>query len=94
MNRVCSCGSENFFMEKKGTQTGMYCSVCGKWQKWMTKSEIRTLQQENSKKNSDKDIVKKLHACVKESTTQVPVTTYINVIDAEKFEKAINKLFK
>ena len=41
MNVICKCGSKEFFTEKHGNQTGLYCSACGKWQKWLKKDEIR-----------------------------------------------------
>lgn len=41
MNMVCKCGGKEFFTEKHGNQTGLYCSACGKWQKWLKKDEIR-----------------------------------------------------
>ena len=43
MNMVCKCGGKEFFTEKHGNQTGLYCSACGKWQKWLKKDEIRLL---------------------------------------------------
>ena len=41
MNMVCKCGGKEFFTEGHGNQTGLYCSACGKWQKWLKKDEIR-----------------------------------------------------
>lgn len=41
MDMVCKCGSKEFFTEKHGNQTGLYCSDCGKWQKWLAKDEVR-----------------------------------------------------
>ncbi len=41
MDMVCNCGGKEFFTEKHGNQTGLYCSACGKWQKWLKKDEIR-----------------------------------------------------
>ena len=38
---ICKCGSNEFFTEEHGNQTGLYCSACGKWQKWLKKDEIR-----------------------------------------------------
>ena len=35
MNMVCKCGGKEFFTEEHGNQTGLYCSACGKWQKWL-----------------------------------------------------------
>ena len=43
MDFKCKCGSESFFIQSKGSQIGLYCSVCGKWQKWLTKDEVRQL---------------------------------------------------
>lgn len=41
MDMVCKCGGKEFFTEKHGNQTGLYCSACGKWQKWLKKDEMR-----------------------------------------------------
>lgn len=41
MDMVCKCGGKEFFTEKHGNKTGLYCSACGKWQKWLKKDEIR-----------------------------------------------------
>lgn len=38
---ICKCGGNEFFTEEHGNQTGIYCSACGKWQKWLGKDEIR-----------------------------------------------------
>ena len=46
---VCKCGSTSFFTEKKGTATGLYCSECGKWYKWLTKDEIRLSEHSKNK---------------------------------------------
>ena len=46
-----NCGSENVFLEKKGNQTGIYCSDCGRWIKWATKEEIRVI--EHNQNDSD-----------------------------------------
>lgn len=44
MNYQCKCGSMNMFTEKKGNNTGLYCSECGKFQKWMGKNELRAFE--------------------------------------------------
>ena len=33
------CRSVDVFMKPKGNQTGLYCGDCGKWIKWVSKSE-------------------------------------------------------
>lgn len=38
---ICKCGGNEFFTEEHGNHTGLYCSACGKWQKWLKKDEIR-----------------------------------------------------
>ena len=35
------CGSLDLFTEVKGTNTGLYCSDCGSWLKWVNKDELR-----------------------------------------------------
>jgi transcription elongation factor Elf1 len=34
------CNSKDLFIDVKGTQTGLYCGDCGRWQKWLPKQEI------------------------------------------------------
>lgn len=50
MAKQCKCGSLDFFMEKQGNNTGLYCSMCGKWQKWMNKDEIRVFEYNHKPK--------------------------------------------
>ena len=39
MKEKCDkCNSENLFVEIQGTRRGLYC---GKWQKWITKQELK-----------------------------------------------------
>lgn len=55
------CGSSNMFTEKVGSNVGLYCQSCGKWQKWLNKNENRAFEhkmreatkeeQENIQKN-------------------------------------------
>lgn len=56
MANQCKCGSLDFFIEKQGNNTGLYCSMCGKWQKWMNKDEIRLFEHNHKpkKKNETK----------------------------------------
>lgn len=48
----CKCGSEDFFVEKHGNNTGIYCKSCGKWQKWATKDEVRLYMHNEDEKIS------------------------------------------
>lgn len=41
------CGNSvasQFKMEVKGSQTGLYCTVCDRWQKWVGKDAVNTLK--------------------------------------------------
>lgn len=53
MANQCKCGSLDFFVEKQGNNTGMYCSMCGKWQKWMNKDEIRLFEYNHKSKKKN-----------------------------------------
>ena len=51
-NFICpKCDCEKTFIKKSGNHTGLYCSNCGKWIKWLTKDEIRVFnfQQETKR---------------------------------------------
>ena len=39
--RCKKCGGETFETREKGTQTGLYCSTCYTWQKWLNKAEVK-----------------------------------------------------
>ena len=39
MKYECKCGSVDFFTEPQGNNIGLYCSMCGKWKKWLGKDE-------------------------------------------------------
>lgn len=57
---VCEkCGSLELFIKEKGNQTGLYCSDCGKWIKWLPKNEIELAKRfiEDNKKVEVKEIV-------------------------------------
>lgn len=60
------CGSKLLHIEKKGTQSGLYCNNCGAWIKWLNKNEIRKFQY-NEKENNDieDDKIKQIYNYVK-----------------------------
>ena len=38
------CGSTDLYTETKGNNTGLYCSDCGAWQRWLGKDERRAFE--------------------------------------------------
>lgn len=54
MNYECKCGSMDMFTEKKGNNTGLYCSMCGKFQKWLGRDELRAFEHNNITKKPNK----------------------------------------
>ena len=50
-----NCKSKNLFVEIEGTRRGLYCGDCGKWQKWITKQELRVCELNNIKTKDIKD---------------------------------------
>ena len=48
------CGSVDLFTEVKGTNTGLYCSDCGAYQKWLSKDELRAFENAITKQ---KDVI-------------------------------------
>jgi len=68
---VCEkCGSLELFIKESGSQTGLYCSECGKWIKWLPKNEIELAKRfiENNKDIADKTNIdiKKIKELIKE----------------------------
>ena len=48
------CGSKELYIKEKGNQTGLYCSDCGAWIKWLSKNEKRVFMNKEIK--IDKEI--------------------------------------
>lgn len=57
------CGSLDLHTEVKGSNTGLYCSDCGAWIKWLGKDEIRAFEYAKLNK---KEIVQKINDSHKE----------------------------
>lgn len=45
------CGSLDLYAEVKGSNTGLYCSDCGTWIKWLGKDELRAFENAKIKEN-------------------------------------------
>lgn len=56
------CGSPNMFTEKVGSNVGLYCQSCGKWQKWLNKNENRAFEHKmrEATKEEQEDIQKNI----------------------------------
>lgn len=84
------CGSENFFIKQSGNQTGLYCSKCGKWQKWLTKDEIRLFNY----KQSD-DLLGRLMKRIEESTIKVSTVktphTYMKAVGTKELYRILEE---
>jgi len=55
----CVCGSEKFHTKRNtkinnGIQTGLYCSGCGRWIKWLGKEEVRLFEKYLEFKKTEK----------------------------------------
>lgn len=90
MERVCKCGGKNFFIKQSGNQTGLYCSECGKWQKWLTKDEIRLF---NHKKSDDlfNRLMKRIEeSAIKVSTVKTP-HTYMKAVGTKELYRILEE---
>lgn len=59
MNYECKCGSMDFFTAPKGNNIGLYCSMCGKWKKWLGKDEA-FLFEHNKEAKEQKRLTKRI----------------------------------
>ena len=90
MNYKCKCGCTDMFTEKKGNNTGLYCSECGKFQKWMGKNELRAFEHERKEKevpriNGDLKIITNINLGIVNNLNE-----FINFLNKEidkQFEK-------
>jgi hypothetical protein len=39
------CNNEEFYTKQRGTQTGLYCSSCHAWIKWISKKDLKTFNE-------------------------------------------------
>lgn len=90
MYKECKCGSTEFFVEKNGNQTGLYCSKCGRWFKWLTKDEIR-LFKHNSKSKVDELMERINQSAIKVSTVSVP-HTYMKAVGTKEIERIVREV--
>lgn len=51
-NYCKKCGSTSLFIEKKGNNTGLYCSDCGAWIKWLGKGELKAFEHSMSEEKA------------------------------------------
>ena len=54
MNYECKSGSMDFFTEPQGNNIGLYCSMCGKWKKWLGKDEAFLFEHNKTVKKTEK----------------------------------------
>lgn len=55
-NIICpDCKGQKFFIKENGSQTGLYCSHCGRWIKWLNKKEKRLYENELNKPEETKN---------------------------------------
>lgn len=96
MDMVCKCGGKEFFTEEHGNQTGLYCSACGKWQKWLKKDEIRLFNHGVKVENAS--LLEHLKARVAESAIKVSTVkaphTYMKAVGTRELEKILEEEFK
>lgn len=83
------CCNSSIHTETKGTQIGIYCDKCGKWQKWANKDDLRVIEN---------DKVKPIDLSIT-YTTQPPIPNgQINITELQNkisyYEDSIRKLIK
>ncbi len=82
------CGSSNYTTEKHGNNTGLYCSDCGKWHKWLNKDEVRVYSESNTTEESKENAndLKRIIDQLKEFTDYLD-----KVIDRELMKEPLSE---
>lgn len=87
--------NNNHYNEEHGNQTGLYCSACGKWQKWLKKDEIRLFN--HSVKVENASLLERLKARITESAIKVSTVkaphTYMKAVGTKELEKILEEVF-
>ena len=91
MDMVCKCGSTKFFTKANGTQTGLYCAECGKWQKWLGKSEVQVFEHQAD------DLYGRLlrrinESAIKVSTVRTP-HQYMSAVGTKELDRILKEEF-
>lgn len=87
MNYECKCGSMDFFTVPKGNNIGLYCSMCGKWKKWLGKDEAFLFEHNKATKKKNKNI--------KEKEIKITRDNYVDLIKiVEMFSEWLTKTSK
>lgn len=47
------CASTDLYTDQNDNNTGLYCSDCGAWIKWLSKKELRAFGYSQKKENKD-----------------------------------------
>lgn len=72
---------------------GLYCSACGKWQKWLKKDEIRLFNHSAKVENSS--LLERLKARIEESAIKVSTVkaphTYMKAVGTRELEKILEE---
>lgn len=90
----CKCGCASFFTEVHGNHTGLYCCACGKWQKWLTKDELRAFEHKERQITStpliDKIMAHVNRSAIKVSTVKAP-HTYMKAVGTNEIERILRE---
>lgn len=89
MDRKCKCGCTSFFTEVHGNNTGLYCAECGKWQKWLTKDEVRLFNHNLF----DRLMARINERAIKVSTVTAP-HTYMRAVGTKELERILREELK
>lgn len=76
------------FIENHGNNTGLYCSMCGKWQKWLNKDEIRAFNQ-NHKVKKKKGVELEISELIKHIDSLLDTNVTRKSLNYEKTKNAL-----
>lgn len=83
-------GAAVSFIKQSGNQTGLYCSECGKWQKWLTKDEIRLFNYKQSDDLLGRLMKRIEESAIKVSTVKTP-HTYMKAVGTKELYRILEE---
>jgi uncharacterized protein YlaN (UPF0358 family) len=94
------CGSLDLHTEVKGSNTGLYCSDCGAWIKWLGKDELRAFENAQTKENERVHVnlvdntLEKVVDNIYDTAKEIEVATRRGVLNNEELTESVYYLAK
>lgn len=89
-----NCNSTEYVIITQGNQTGLFCAKCHKWQKWLSRTEVKLFKDDTEKKQVKTNYQRLISMSIEEMAedrVKISALTFGNVTWAGDFGNAPTK---